>query len=195
MPGREWPQQAADLTIPIFVRASATKSQNQYLSRSDKNETSKNTPWSFRGGVADAHIGKRRLVDYGTTAERILQTRQGVGLTATAPYLVVLAPRCYHEHLHAARPAELMLSGILHCPRAYGSRDRHRHRRHQVSEILPHHSLGLPASSRGHSKELPFAGNPREQRSLGLRIQKAIEVAVCQQEVQKELSQRGPLDT
>jgi hypothetical protein len=143
----------------------------------------------------DVHIGKRRLVDYGTTAERILQTRQGVGLTATAPYLVVLA-RCYYEHLHAARPAELMSPEILHCARAYGSRDRHRHGRHQVSEMLPHHSLGLPASSRGRSKELPFAGNPREQRSLGLRIQKAIEVAVCRQEVQKELSQqRGPLDT
>jgi hypothetical protein len=121
-----------------------------------------------------------------------------VELTATAmmwgPYLVVLA-RCYHEHLHGARPAELMLSEILHCPRAYGSLDRRRHRRHQVSEMLPHHSLGLlVASSRGRAKELPFAGNPHEQRSPGLWIQKAIEVAVCQQEVQKELSQRGPLD-
>lgn len=110
------------------------------------------------------------------------------------PYLVVLA-RCYHEHLHAARQAELMLSDILHCPRAYGSRDRRRHRRHQVSEMLPHHSLGLLfGSSRSRAKELPFAGDSHEQRSLGRWIQKEIEVAVCQQEVQKELSQRGPLD-
>jgi len=107
-------------------------------------------------------------------------------------YLVVLAWR-YPEHLHAARPVELMLFETLHCPRAYRSRDCRRHHRHQVSQMLPHHSLGLSASNRGRAKKLPFAGNP--QRSLGLRVQKAIEVAVCQQEVRKELSQGGPLDT
>jgi hypothetical protein len=139
----------------------------------------------------DAHIGKGTLVDYGmTAAERILRQ---VGLTATA--MLVVLTRCYHEHLHAARSAELMLSEILHCPRAYGSRDRCRHPRRQVSKMLQHHSLGLSASNRGRTKELPFAEKPHEQRSLGLRIQKAIEVAVCQQEVQKELSQRGPLNT
>jgi hypothetical protein len=142
----------------------------------------------------DAHIGKRRLVerrlvDYGTgtTAER---SSQGVG--STGPYLGLA--RCYHEHLHAARPAELMLMlpEILHCPRAYRSRGRRRHCRHQVSGMLPHHSLRSSASSRGRAKERPLVGN-HGQRSLGRRIQ--IEVAVSQQGVQKELSQRGPLDT
>jgi len=141
------------------------------------------------------HIGKRTLVDYGMGAGWIPQIR--MGLTAAAMwgpwYLVVLA-RCYHEHLHAARPAELMLSDI-HRPRAHGSRDRRRHPHRQASEMLPHCSLRLSASNRGRAKELPFAENHRERRYLGLRIQKAIEVALCQREVQKELSQRVPLDT
>ena len=88
-----------------------------------------------------------------------------------------------------------MLSEILQ-PATYGRRDRRRYPRRQGSEmLLPHHFLGLSASNRGRTKQLPFAGGPhQQQRSLGLRIQKEIEVAVCQREVQKELSQRGPLN-
>jgi hypothetical protein len=96
----------------------------------------------------DAHIGINTLVDYGTTAKRIPWIWWVVQLTAAAmqgPYLVGLA-QCYHKHLHAARLAELMLSETLHCSRAYRSRDRHPHRRHQVSQMLPHHPLGLSAS-------------------------------------------------
>lgn len=106
----------------------------------------------------------------------------------TAAEMLVALARCCHEHLHAARPAEMMLSEILQGPR----RDRRRQTGHQVSEMLPHHSVGMSASSLGRAKELPRSGN--QQRSLGLRMrkQKAIEVAVCRQEVQKELSQRGP---
>lgn len=195
MPGREWPQQA-DLTIPIFVRESVTKQKPKSISSHKlTSQQQQNTPSSFRGGVGNADIGKRRVVDYGTMAERmqIPQIWRAAAAAMCGPYL--LLAQCYHEHLHAARSAELMLSEILHCPRSYGSRDCHRHCRHLVSELL-HHSPGLSASSWGRvAKVLPFADKYHGQRSLGLRTQKAIEVAVCQQqEVREGLSQRGPSD-